>query len=337
MWIISTTSITRNGGRPLNSSSSDHNVASFIAPILNEAQQRLEASSEASHVAGAIIDLASQLRKIKRESEPVLWDAVVEFSRLHPLREIVHEDPLSWRAFNKPRGYQGDAQLLDVIYNKDYSEVWQHAVTPLGKSIFSYTIECNAPESVRDRRSILSTTIDEMSEQKPKPHILSVACGHLREAHASEAVRNKRCGRYVGLDQDADSISLVNKELSAYGVETVQGSIKLFLGGSFTKQRFDFIYAAGLYDYLEDRLACRLTERMFSMLNRGGRLLVANYLPDIEDVGYMEIYMGWRLIYRSVAQAELLSQGIPTSEVECQRTFVNKNNNVVYLDLKRGT
>jgi hypothetical protein len=35
------------------------------------------------------------------------------------------------------------------------------------------------------------------------------------------------------------------------------------------------------------------------MLKPGGRLLVANFLHDLPNVGYMESFMGWPLIYRS--------------------------------------
>src|SRR5207344_1382702 len=42
-----------------------------------------------------------------------------EFARLcldHPLRRLLHEDPFTYRAFSKPRGYAGDAVMMDYIY-----------------------------------------------------------------------------------------------------------------------------------------------------------------------------------------------------------------------------
>jgi len=30
----------------------------------------------------------------------------------HPIRELIHEDPFTRRAFEKPRGYDGDTELL---------------------------------------------------------------------------------------------------------------------------------------------------------------------------------------------------------------------------------
>jgi len=46
--------------------------------------------------------------------------------------------------------------------------------------------------------------------------------------------------------------------------------------------------AAGLFDYLLQRLAQRLTRAMFDLLHPGGRMLVTNFVPLIPDIGYME-------------------------------------------------
>ena len=52
----------------------------------------------------------------------------------------------------------------------------------------------------------------------------------------------------------------------------------------------DLIYAAGLYDYLGDAIAIQLTSRLLQMLapGGGGRLLIANFNPDLRDIGYLE-------------------------------------------------
>ena len=43
-----------------------------------------------------------------------------EFARYvrenHELRQFLYQDPLTWRALDKPRGYAGDAVMMDYIY-----------------------------------------------------------------------------------------------------------------------------------------------------------------------------------------------------------------------------
>src|SRR5947209_16410808 len=36
--------------------------------------------------------------------------------RQHPLMKLLQHDPLTWRAFTKPRGYAGDAVMMDLVY-----------------------------------------------------------------------------------------------------------------------------------------------------------------------------------------------------------------------------
>ena len=291
---------------------------------------------EPANAKSLIKDLASDLRLMKMSSSKEDWNNIINVSRAHPLRTLVHEDPLSLRAYSKPRNYQGDAQLLDAIYRKDYTEIATGEISDTGKNIFSYTIECKAPAAVRARCILLAEIIDNVSNAISKPDILSVACGHLREAHLSEAVRAGNIGKLVGLDQDAESLELVNKELSQFGVETINGSVKALLSGSLPLQKFDFIYSTGLYDYLEDRFAKTLTSRMFEMLRPYGRLLIANYMPDIEDVGYMETYMDWRLIYRDEAAILGLKDHIPSEQITNYRVFPEVNNNILFLEIEKA-
>jgi hypothetical protein len=71
------------------------------------------------------------------------------------------------------------------------------------------------------------------------------------------------------------------------------------------------------------------------MLNPGGRLLLANFLPDIWGAAYMESFMGWQLIYRTPEQLINLASQIPEAEITRRVTFVEKNANIVFLDLFR--
>src|SRR5579872_2044960 len=53
-------------------------------------------------------------------------DQLPEFRTIcqsHPLSQIVLEDPYSRRAYEKPRGYAGDAVMLDYIYRPSSMEI----------------------------------------------------------------------------------------------------------------------------------------------------------------------------------------------------------------------
>ncbi len=295
---------------------------------------RDDLAADPAQTRAALTALSGALCAAHREQDAAAWAETVARCRAHPLRAVLHEDPLTRRTYEQPRGYAGDAELLDIIYRRDWRGVAEPP-SPTGQAIFDFTIGCRAPSAVRARRELLATMIDGACARTPSPHILSVACGHLRELALSASFRAGQVGRFVGLDQDALSLAEVTRSLPGAGVETVPGSVKLLFGGALARERFDFIYTAGLYDYLDERFAQRLTARLFAMLRPGGRLLVANFRPGVEDVGYMEAFMDWRLIYRDAAAMERLTAGVPGPELAGCRISDDPTGSLVFLELDR--
>lgn len=282
----------------------------------------------------ALKSLSLHLRKLKRELSTTQWQNTISICRDHQLRDLLHQDPLTARAFAMSRGYQGDAELLDIIYAGDYRPFCSAPVTPLGEAIFQHTIQCQAPSAVRERRKFLAAQIDAYCTEFPAAKILSVACGHLRELELSIAIQSRSFGRFVGLDQDAATLETVEKKWGHLGVEVQRATVKAFLSKSSLPEQFDFIYVAGLYDYLDDSLAQHITHRLFDMLHPGGRLLIGNYTPDTDDAGYMEVYMNWSLIYRDAQAMRRLAKTIPMSNVAGVSTLLDTTGAVIYLDIK---
>lgn len=63
------------------------------------------------------------------------------------------------------------------------------------------------PSAVRERLAIIRGLVDGQAKQSSKPvRILSLACGHCREAADSEALREGRISQWIAFDQDAESL-----------------------------------------------------------------------------------------------------------------------------------
>src|SRR6185295_9427579 len=60
------------------------------------------------------------------------WAKVVEMCQWHPLRDLIYQDPFTHRAYHKPRGYAGDAVLLDYIYGREEGWPAPEGTTELG-------------------------------------------------------------------------------------------------------------------------------------------------------------------------------------------------------------
>ena len=165
--------------------------------------------------------------------------------------------------------------------------------------------------------------------------MLSVAAGHLREAELSGAVQRGAIKEFIAFDQDQQSLRQVECDYSSVGVTTVHGSVRDLLAGKKKFSGFDCVYAAGLYDYLQQKTARRLTRVLFDSLRSGGPLLVANFLPDIKDAGFMESYMGWRLIYRSRAELLAVTDEISLDDVEEVRLYAEPNQYILHLEIQK--
>jgi SAM-dependent methyltransferase len=299
-----------------------------IAIVLNLAQQQFlsgRAPQEIIHyVAGALHQIRGKLNLgVWRELIPIIQDHVVS--------EYFLQDPFTRWSSDKPRGYSGDAQLLDFIYGHACVQDKIAAASPLGLALYEYTKDASSSVAVRERRDILTKYIDEIASARGlETEILTIAAGHLREANESAALAEGAIKRWVALDQDPLSIGSITRDFGGTCIEAIDGSVRGILSGRHQLGTFDFVYAAGLYDYLVDKVSIKLTQRCLDMLKPGGVFLFANFSQDIGVDGYMESFMNWALLLRSKQDMwNIINASIDPAVFEAE-VFFGDNRNIVY-------
>lgn len=303
---------------------------------LNELQQELAANADDNRAFNGLMEeLFLKLHDTRNSLDPAVWkDEFVPEIRMHPLRKMAHEDPFTYRAFSKPRGYAGDARMLDYIYGRE--EFWDPpAASELGKRIFEFTTQSPASLGVLARREYISHLLDNFAMQIDSPDVLSIASGHSREAEMTAAFRRRKFGRFVALDGDDESLVEASNCYGKFGMTTVHAKIGKLITGRLDVGRFDLVYSTGLFDYLGDPTARRLVKVMFNMLNPGGRLVIANFMPEIRDTGYMESIMDWWLIYRTREDMIRTTAEIPLSEIGEIRIEAEENQNIVFMEVQK--
>ncbi len=305
-----------------------HIVAQLAVLLDNTEVQLLK--DEVSYAIPALADGLWHARMCVSDS---VWENIaLPMCRQHTLCALLHQDPHTFRALTKPRGYAGDAVMMDYMY---YLEP-PVGGTPLGRAIFRHTAGAPNGRSAISRRDHITTVIDEVASSVPDPYILAIACGHLREAVQSHALQTGQIREFVALDQDANSLALIDQEYGRWGVRTVHASAMDLLRRKLTFVNRDLVYAYGLFDYLSDSLAIRLVNTMFTMVRPGGKVLIANYVPTSHGRGYMEAFMDWRLVYRDEATLRELTQQLAPSHIADIRTFLDPFGNVAFLELTRS-
>lgn len=279
-----------------------------------------------SDIHAGMSELRLWLRSLRAELTPEEWKEVGQEARCHPVHDLLLESPFTRRAFAKPRGYAGDAVLMDLIYGMTAPA----GVSAIGGALYGYEFDSPCFQSVRTRRAVLAHELDEIAATRRNARALSVACGHLREVEWSRAVRNGQVS-VTAIDQDRESLDLVDRAYARYGVSAKSATVGDLVRRTVRFSDLDLIYAAGLYDYLEDGIAHLLTAALFRMLRPGGRLLVANFTPDTCDAAFMEAVMDWQLVYRSTQAMRALTASIPEQHIATTEDFTDAKGNITYL------
>jgi extracellular factor (EF) 3-hydroxypalmitic acid methyl ester biosynthesis protein len=313
----------------LQQASSSITLEENAQALLDRALQLIENGEYASgfRLLGApLSSLWSEARGSGREA----W--LRALCRAHPLHALVQQDPYTDRAVRKPRGYAGDAVMMDFIY----SGTPPAGTSTRGAGVFSATTRASMGLSVLYRRQLLKSMIDDAVATVEAPRILSVASGHCRELEGSLVSSAFFKGEFVALDQDPLSCAEVAAVHTGLAVRVVNQGVRELMSGPLaaTLGHFDLIYSAGLYDYLPDALARRLTTQLLKLLRPGGRLLIANFVPSGSGRGYMELFMDWELVLRNEAAMRELSRAAGAASVS---TFHDPHRNVVYAELERAT
>lgn len=302
-----------------------------LRQLLDDAATHIERADAVS----AFRLLSAPLSTLWTEARTLgMADEVRALARGHRLHALVQQDPYTRRATDKPRGYAGDAVMLDHVY----SGAPPAGTSGTGRAVFACTTRSGMGLSVLYRRVLLRSLIDDVVANVDGGRVLSVASGHCRELIGSGVHSALFRGEFIALDQDPDSCALVQLEQAAWRVRVLQQGVRELMAREPRDPgadlgRFDLIYSAGLYDYLPEPMARRLTQRLLGLLQPTGRLLIANFLPGGTGRGYMELFMDWTLIVRDEAEMRALSLAAGATRVA---TFVDPHRNVVYAELGVG-
>jgi chemotaxis methyl-accepting protein methylase len=240
------------------------------------------------------------------------------------LREFLSKSKLCHRSATKPLGYAGDYEMMNIIYRNAFE----------GDDLFSQImnkIDCEgtASKAVRNRRFFLYRKLRELVMSGANSHdlkIMSIACGPALEFYdlirSFDGVQLSFGIEFIGIDQDMlaleDAQTRIETQIQDHPrikVHLEQDNIKrLIVDTSNTKDLYadaDFIYTAGLFDYLSSRASSRLIQKLYSFLKPGGTLIIGNFGEHNPQRFIMEFGGEWFLIYRSEEDFKVLAQGLP--------------------------
>lgn len=293
---------------------------------INSAQQ-----PEVTCALDGVTEYLGSLRDVCASEE---WREIWQSARSHPIFMALMNDPFTRRSFERPDGYPGDARLLDFIYAEGAIAQSLAQASALGRAIFLRNRMVPACRAVRNRKDLLEEEIGTLLSKVGGARIMSVACGHARELRRIGELRGENLELFLALDQDRTSLDAILFDGNA--LERVNRGVVGVLKPTFEWSDFDLIYSLGLYDYLDARMAAKLTKRLFELLRPGGKLVIGNFCKRPYDRGYMETFMDWFLQFRDEGEMAEMASLIERPQIASEMVYQEPAGQIHMLELIRA-
>jgi extracellular factor (EF) 3-hydroxypalmitic acid methyl ester biosynthesis protein len=317
-------------------------------PNGNREQIERETAGElAEPILSAIDSLGDRFEEIASRLEPDLRPAHVHFTRRN-LHSLLLCSPFSYRTFYKPLGYAGDYEMVNMILQNPYE----------GASLFAKVVNAwflNQLPAQGHRNRIISLKqklVEETarivrSKQRPA-QIFNLGCGPATEIQnflREEEISDK--ARFTLLDFNDETIQYTTGALQETAkqfrrhtpVQMQKKSVQQLLrdaarsAGDTGSGKYDFLYCAGLFDYLPDPVCKQLIGLFYQWLAPGGSLLVTNVDCTRPFRNKLEFILDWNLIYRTGPELAKLRPGSVSADnfsVTSDLTSVN-----VFLEIRK--
>jgi hypothetical protein len=309
-----------------------HVMQDAVSPARAALVSRLRAEMGAD-----VVRYAAEIDAALREAGPEAAAVLKEFS-VRQLHRFLMQAPWMHRARHKPFGYPGDYEVMNFIYERDFE-----GRTLFGRAVGHGFLQTPAALAVRYRKDLmkrqLRAVLDRRAGASRPVRILSIAAGPARELQEllSELDELPAPLEIVLFDQDKGALAHAYRRLRPLAEARFPGRARIiYLNESIKRllrdvhlfdpfQGFDAVYSCGLFDYLQETTAMRLTRNLCSAAAPGGQVFIAN-MVDHPSRWFMEHHLEWDLLYRTREQlAEIGHRASPGARIRVleEETGVN--------------
>lgn len=252
------------------------------------------------------------IERLRSRLDTKAWSALVRSDQaIRQWRYFLTSDPYTRWGLLKPRGYPGDATLMDFAYCHASVSDDVAGASPLGTQIYQHTSRAAQSESARQRIALIRARLRAARPAHPIS-VMSFAAGHAREFETLSTAECRNIERFTAVDLDA--VSLATAQISASGI-AFEGVCRNLIRDSFDDlPPADLVYSLGLFDYLNEARARTVLAKMWRQVAPGGSLIVANLAVDAGNLAYCEAIMDWWMITRDSAQMQALGAYVAALE-----------------------
>lgn len=262
------------------------------------------------------------------------------------LLPLMMRAPFFHRSYIKPLGYAGDYMMVKMMV-----EGKRAGPTTYARLVNDFYLEIDLVKAHRNRLIILEEELGKLADKAAaegrKVKILNVGCGPAIELiRFIQNSENCEACQFTLIDFNAETIEYARtaientmREVSRRPqIEFKQLSVHSLLKQSSSdieeadQPAYDFVYCAGLFDYLSDRVCQRLLELFCKWTKPGGHVLATNVHPDNPTRWIMEHVIEWHLIHRTMEDLAKLAPEQYPNRVYDDTTHMN-----VFVDISVGS
>jgi hypothetical protein len=206
-------------------------------------------------------------------------------------RYFLSADPYTRWGLIKPKGYAGDATLMDFAYGHSSVREEISSSGSVGMAVYTLTSSAKQSESARQRIRLIADTMKRLVETRDYISVTSFASGHGRELELLDQMTRRKIIRFTAIDQDSLSLKVLRDSSQDLidNIQTVRENILLCKPA--VMESADLCYSLGLFDYLKTDQAEKVLNKMWHLVAPSGQLLVANLALNAANLGYCEAIM----------------------------------------------
>jgi len=234
----------------------------------------------------------------------------------------------SWfisRSFTKPRGYPGDYELLNAIYDRDPK------ATGFGGYLDRYILDSTLGRAVVARlRAAREFLTNEVASRGGVARIMNVACGSGREYINDFLAAEATDVTITCVDNDPAALEFVQTNITPLLSPQIDMQFKRYnalrmISGKTNVERFgrsDIIYSVGLCDYIPDDYLIPMLRGWRESLADGGVVYVAFKDMELYDKAVYQWLMDWYFYQRTYEDCRRLfvEAGYDMDEMEVTRS-----------------
>lgn len=297
---------------------------------------------------------------VSREIEAHFADYEREVAKLNEGERLAHREhvmrevhplfllsPFNYRCYKKPLGYAGDYGMVQLMMGNPF-----HGKNLMAKLVNNACLETGPVKAHRNRIDYLvdalTSVVSERARRGLRTRILNLGCGPAEEVQRfilqsdlaescdfelldfSEVTLNYTRGRVAHCCEESG-----RKVNVTFIEESIQGFLKqASRSDGYEAESYDFVYCAGLFDYLQQRFCAKLTSTLYDLSKPGGLVVVTNVSNHNTIPAVMADLLEWEIIDRSEEEMlELVPEGKSKLLKELRSDITRIN---LFLELRKS-